>query len=786
MGSDGSSQATTQLTLTISLSNPSFAPASANINLPIVNVNTSGVGIVDKVTNVPGTIAITSPDGQTSYLPNSGDSDNTATFHVHGNSTALMPKLAYHVKLNTSLDLLGAMGMVCPYVTSSGKPICDKSKSYILLANYADKTLLRDWAASTLANAIPIGNGYLDSPPGSPTPSGTKALMPWAPHSLFIELYLNGVYEGNYQLSEEIKIDSHKVNITELADTDTSPTQVTGGYLMEIDAGQTEDYFFVTPRTIDIGLIDPDFAPDPQIPEQNSFITNYMIAAETALFAANFTDPTEGWRAYFDEASAVNFYIVNDVMGNVDGGAFVSSDYLYKDRNNPLIYMGPVWDFDISSGNVNYQSIVSPTAPWMQITPWYAQWFRDPGFQADVAKQFNALKQNGVFTAWLASINQQAASLEQSQANNFGRWPMQGIEVWPNSEAAGSYDGEVSFFTNWLEMRIAYLDSLFNNKVQTTTALRTATGTVRTGSPVTIFAQVSGVASPSGVVSFLSNGVPIGKTTVDNSGTARLTVASLPRGQLNLQAFYHGDDENAPSASKAQPVTVAAPLSATDTTIAASSAQNNTATLTVSVAGNTGGVIPSGTVAFTVDQTAATAVKLDAHGQATYSAISLTAGTHTVKARYLGDENYLASSGVTTVTASASQAAVAAGNNDVAVVTDLVGRGVSYLDSLINPKAPDFALAASPSVLSIAVDQSATVLITVTSQRIGAMNFSCSGLPAGVSCTFSPLISAASGPTSTTSLTISTTAGSPATSTVVVSAASGPVSRSTALSLRLR
>ncbi len=193
-----------------------------------------------------------------------------------------MPKLAYHVKLNTSLDLLGAMGMVCPYVTSSGKPICDKSKSYILLANYADKTLLRDWAASTLANAIPIGNGYMYSPPCSPTPSGNKAHKNWAPRYLFIEIYLNGVYEGNYQLSEEIKIDSHKVNITELADTDTSPTQVTGGYLMEIDAGQTEDYFFVTPRTIDIGLIDPDFAPDPQIPEQNSFITNYMIAAETA------------------------------------------------------------------------------------------------------------------------------------------------------------------------------------------------------------------------------------------------------------------------------------------------------------------------------------------------------------------------------------------------------------------------------------------------------------------------------------------------------------------------
>ncbi len=89
------------------------------------------------------------------------------------------------------------MGLECPYITNGkGKYTCDKSKSYILLANYDDKTFLRDWSASALANAIPIRNGYLNSPADSPTPSEHQCtLMPWAPHSLFVELYLNGVYE---------------------------------------------------------------------------------------------------------------------------------------------------------------------------------------------------------------------------------------------------------------------------------------------------------------------------------------------------------------------------------------------------------------------------------------------------------------------------------------------------------------------------------------------------------------------------------------------------------------
>src|SRR5580658_2138686 len=201
----GSYQATTQIQITVSISNPGFQPAASAINLPIVNINTQGVPVVSKTTDVPGTITVTSADGQTSYLPNANDTDNTATFHVHGNSTAAMPKVPYHIDLNTSLDLLGTMGLACGYVNKSG-PVCDKSKTYDLFANYDDKTFLRTWAAGTLARAILIGNGYLNSPADSPTPSGTGALLHWAPHGVFVELFLNGAYEGNYLLIEENKI----------------------------------------------------------------------------------------------------------------------------------------------------------------------------------------------------------------------------------------------------------------------------------------------------------------------------------------------------------------------------------------------------------------------------------------------------------------------------------------------------------------------------------------------------------------------------------------------------
>jgi hypothetical protein len=811
----GALRASSTVTLTVSISNPSFAPAANEINLPIVTINTSGTPINSKTIDVPGTITVTSPDDQTSYLPNANDSDNTATFHVHGNTTAEMPKLAYHVKLNTSVDLLNVMGLNCPNVSSKGKPVCDKSKSYVLLANYDDKTFLRDWAASALANAIPFGNGYLNSSSGSPTPSGTSNLIPWAPHSLFVELYLNGIYEGNYQLIEEVKVDNNRLNITEMSETDTTGDDVTGGYLLEIDQENNEDYMFTTPQGVRIGLVDPDFSPE--VPQQTAYVTNYVNTAENALFSSNFTDPTSGWRAYFDEATAVNFYIVNDLMGNADGGQFYSSDYLYKDISNPLLYMGPVWDFDISSGNTKDYGILNPTALWMQFkAPWYKQWFQDPGFKADVVTQWNALKNNGVFAAWLNSINQEAATLQQSQANNFGRWPMQGIMVPPNAEAAGSYSGEVSYMTTYINLRMAYLDSVFNAKSQTATTMTVSTSTIRAGSPVTLSAQVTGGNTPTGTVTFLlMNGVAGPTATLDNGGNAVVTSSNLPVGKYNVYAVYGGDKQNGLSTSSTTAINVLPPLIETSTSIASSAAAGqvgDSITFTAAVTGTAGTTPPTGSFTFTANGIPLGAANISGGSTTTFATMSLPAGSIPVQAVYSGDQNYQASpspeileaiTGVPIVTAVSPANGPTKGGTSVAITgqnfagaTAVAFGGVpassftvvsSTSITAVSPSQSSggtvdvvittgggtsaatsadeftflpgtFVLNATPSSATVMLGAAATFNLTVTPQNgfSGPVTFSCSGLPTGSSCAFAPsTVTPSSGPAASM-LTIST------------------------------
>jgi len=607
---------------------------------------------------------------------------------------------------------------------------------------------LRDWAASALANAIPIGNGYLDSPAGSPTPSGTSKLMPWAPHSLFVELYLNGVYEGDYQLIEKVNVDGNRINIDELAETDTTD-DISGGYLLEIDQHKDEDYVFITPQQVPIGLQDPDYTPE--VPEQTDYITNYVDFAENALFSWNLTDPVLGWRAYFDEASLVNFYIVNDLMGNVDGGEFYSSDYLYKAKDNPLLYMGPVWDFDISSGNVNYAAIVNPTVSWMQkYAPWYTQVFKDPGFKADVVTQWNELKKNGIFSTWLKSIQGEAQHLEQSQVNNFGRWPMQGVEVWPNPQAAGSYDGEVTYLVNWLSLRMEYMDSLFNNKTPTATALIAPAGALRQGAAVTLGAAVTGGSAPSGSMTFLANGLVLGTAALDGSGHASLTT-SLSAGNDSLTAVYSGDDTNALSSSNAASVTVSAPFIGTTINLSSTGVNANSASVNnfaVYVVGLSGSSAPTGTVTFMVDGQSQTNANL-VNGTSELSASQLSSGTHSVQAVYGGDNTYQGSS--------------------------------SNTMTLVVP-AGDFMLGTAETSLTVSAGQSASTVVSLTPENgfNSAVTFACSELVAGMTCIFSPATVTPAGGVAQSTLTISQTS-----TTAAVHGGAYPLFSSTALALGL-
>jgi hypothetical protein len=366
--------------------------------------------------------------------------------------------------------------------------------------------------------------------------------MPWAPHSVFVEVFLNGQYEGDYQLIEKENVDSHRVDIPELTEQDLTG-DLTGGYLLEFDSLRKEEFMFNTPRGLPVGVVDPEFSPDPEVAAQTSYISKYVDSAEDALFGANYTDPQKGWRAYFDEAALVNYYFVTDVMGNEDGGRFYDSVYMYKTVDNPLIYMGPVWDFDVSSGNVDYSPIVSPTEPWTPVQSiWYRQLFTDPGFTTDVQTQWNALKSDGILTDWIAAIQQQSTALAQTAQNNFTRWPIVGERVWPNPSAQATYADSVTTYIDWLNQRIGYLDSVLNGQPISSIQIISGPRTAAKGGSVSYGVQVAGGHGvPTGTVTLLLAGHQVGSAELDGAGRAEIIAVAPVSGELHPLAVYGGD-----------------------------------------------------------------------------------------------------------------------------------------------------------------------------------------------------------------------------------------------------
>lgn len=397
--------------LEVVLVNPVYTPAT--MNLPVLSITTTGAApVVSEDTYVTGSMTITD-----AAMP-SYNYKGTLGIKGHGNSTWAMPKKPYRLNLDSKAALLG--------MTSDS--------NWILLANFDDKTMLRNDVSFQMS---------------------TRIGMFWTPHSAFVEVMLNGVYEGTYQLTEKVEVSKARLNIGSIDATDNSGTDLTGGYLGEIDNYRGQTLNFNDFLGLPIGLEDPD----PPTAEQAAYWTAAFKQAEMTLYSANFTDPNTGWQSAWDLQSNVNYFIVEELAGNQDADDW-SSDYFYKPRSEPRFYRGPVWDMDVSLGNDDYGAIESPNVPWVSTqSAWYVRLFQDPAFVAAVKAEWKTIRPQMVTLS--TYIDTRAAALTQAATNNYGRWPILDERIWPNPAISSTFQGEVNQMKAWLTARIAYMDATY-------------------------------------------------------------------------------------------------------------------------------------------------------------------------------------------------------------------------------------------------------------------------------------------------------------------------------------
>ena len=242
----------------------------------------------------------------------SPDAPLTTLIKGHGNYTwRHYPKKSYRLKLDTKEPLMGM----------------PKNRHFVLLAHYDDYLgRLKNTMGFELSRRI----GF-----------------PYTPAQEPVELVINGKYMGLYFLTEKIRTGKQRVNIEEQADYETDPDRITGGWLLEIDNNPNpgvhvyiaEKYdSFNQPDSMAVTYLCPEALSD----VQEQWLKQYLSETNAAIYTDD-KSSTE-WERYIDIDTLAMYYIVREIMDDIEG--FAGSCYMYKRYgDNSKLVFGPVWDF---------------------------------------------------------------------------------------------------------------------------------------------------------------------------------------------------------------------------------------------------------------------------------------------------------------------------------------------------------------------------------------------------------------------------------------------------------
>jgi CotH kinase protein/Secretion system C-terminal sorting domain len=418
-------------------------------NLPIIVINTNGQEIPDdpKITADMG-IVYNGEGARNNITDPFNHYNGKIGIEIRGQSSQMFPMKSYSIELwdnaGASLDK-----------SLFGLP---KESDWVLYAPYTDKTLMRNFLAYTFSREM----GH------------------WASNCRYVEVVVNGDYKGIYVFMEKIKRGSGRVPISKIASSDVNGDAVTGGYIFSIDKEADGWYSAVYPpygssgQNIRFSYIYPKLSSI--VTAQQDYLKKYVDSFETALNSDHFQDKQTGWRKYADEASFIDYSIVNEISRNVDG--YRLSAYFNKDRQSKggKIIAGPAWDYDLAFRNANYCRGAETTGwayqfnrdcpqDFYQLPFWWYQFEKDSAYLAKYRCRWKQVREGSLSdTRIFKLIDSVVALTAEARTRHFQRWPVLGQYIWPNPQPIPtSYTGEITALKEWLMSRTSWISSAIPN-----------------------------------------------------------------------------------------------------------------------------------------------------------------------------------------------------------------------------------------------------------------------------------------------------------------------------------
>ena len=375
-----------------------------------------------------------------------------------GNSTWILPKKPFRLKFSEKFSPIGLNHA--------------KEKSWVLLANDMDKSLLRTYIAFEYSRVLFNANeGYHH-----------EKCLNFTPCSRFINVYytgdyyysdtgntkyLEGEYLGVYLMSDQMERASGRIAVEKLQASDgNDPEKITGGYIVETDIHDGNRY--TAKKNVKMTYKYPK--DDDFDPAQYEYISNFLNTVEDHLYSNDFTNPAEGWRKHMDEKSLADFIIIKEFAGDMDG---YTSTYMYKRRGYDKMFFGPVWDCDKGWDNdvriphsqyKPLESLMIYAGFWMPSVSendWFQQVWKDEQFRKFVAARWISKKEE-LKAVTRKILDEIPAQMPKALEANYTVWDFNRQFSSEAKSPAISYEKELERILSLSERREALLDIEFS------------------------------------------------------------------------------------------------------------------------------------------------------------------------------------------------------------------------------------------------------------------------------------------------------------------------------------
>lgn len=398
--------------------------------LPVVFIDTGGQRIT-KENKIWAELAVLSadPEGGERSILETPEKSYAMTINYRGASSySKFDKKQYRIKFYQKAGSTKAKD--CAFLGMG------KNSEWVLHGPFLDKTLMRNRMAYELGREI----------------------FEWAPDSRYVEVFVDGAYQGVYLAVESVGNGESRLRLSEFGllngqtayivkrdriGSESFPLNVYGKY-----AGKTNNDLYIA------------YPSEKKLTDsQREWITEDITAFEESLYGENFADGDIGYAQYIDMDAFVDYFVFNEILMNHDAGDL--STYAYKEINGKLKIA--IWDYNNCLDN--YQWFEEDYTTFFMVgSAWFSRLLQDRAFVDRAVERYHELRQTSFATEHvLALLEQFQEELGPAIDRNMAVWGYTFFNVYMSDENkyhknAESYEEAVMLLEQSFRKRVGFLD----------------------------------------------------------------------------------------------------------------------------------------------------------------------------------------------------------------------------------------------------------------------------------------------------------------------------------------